>query len=149
MPPQKRASAKAKDSVAVEPASASQPRQATNLSEKKIEAAVEKSAEHLEAQTAPPSDIHVKSATPSKASVEAAVEKSAERLTANGQTVATESRDKTMDAAPVSAGGKNPGLDANPVSATRDKTMDSAPVFTASVLSTPQENKERSEDGSG
>ena len=138
MPPQKRSSAKAKDSVTVDPPSAAKARtSSTTPSAKQVEAAVEKSAEYLEQQAAPPADIHPKPTTPSKAEVDAAIEQSAERLTASGEIVTLEARDKTMDAAPVAAGGANPGLDAAPVSAERDKTQDASPVFASPTLERP------------
>lgn len=148
MPPQKRVSAKAKDSVKVEPASATQSRASAVVpSAKEVEAAIEQSAEHLEAQASPPDDIHPKPTTPSKAEVEEAVAKSAEHLETTGHIVTVESRDKTMDAAPVSAGGRDHSLDAPAVSADRDKTMDSPPVFSSPVSSTPKADKERSDGG--
>ncbi len=130
--------AKAKDTVKVEPASAAAPRPGpTTPTAKEVEAAVEQSAEFLQQQEEPPADVHPKPTTPTKAEVESAVEQSAEYLQESGQVAVSESRDKGQDAAPVSAGGTNPGLDATPVSGARDKTMDAAPVFSAPTPSSP------------
>lgn len=143
MPPQRRTGAKAKDSVSVTPASAAEPRSST-VTQKEVAAAVEQSAEFLEQQAAPPTDVHPKPTTPTQAEVESAVEQSAEFLQSQG--VATSdaapvaaSRDKGTDAAPVSAGGANPGLDAAPVYGGRDKTQDASPAFSAPVPDKPAE----------
>lgn len=129
--------------VNVEPASAATPRPGpTTPSAKEVEAAVEQSAEFLAQQAAPPSDAHPKPTTPSKAEVEEAVEQSAQFLQMQGvdtDVAPTETRDKGVDASPVSAGGTNPGLDAAPVYAGRDKTADASPVFSAPVPDKPAE----------
>ena len=81
MPPQKRTSAKAKDSVKVEPASAAAPRPGpTTPSQKEVDAALEQSAEFLAQQAEPPTDVHPKATTPSSAEVDAALEQSAQFL---------------------------------------------------------------------
>ena len=143
MPPHSRGSGKVKDSVNVTPPSAAEPRKST-VTKKEVAAAVEQSAEFLEQQAAPPTDVHPKPTTPSKAEVESAVEQSAEFLRSQG--VATTdaapvaaNRDKGTDAAPVAAGGANPGLAAAPVYGGRDKTQDAAPVFSAPVPDKPAE----------
>lgn len=123
MPPQKRTSAK----------------QSSKPSPSEVEAAVEKSAEHLEQQDAPPTDVHPKPTTPSKAEVQAAVEKSAQTLETSGQSVATESRNVVMDAAPVSAGGTSSVPDSAPASGSRDKSMDASPVYSAPTPDKPQD----------
>lgn len=139
-----RSTAKAKSSVRIEPASAGEPRPGpTTPSQKEVDAAVEKSAEFLEQQAEPP-EAHVKPTTPTKAEVEAAVSQSAEYLQEQGVAVdtsthASSGRDKTMDAAPVSAGGMNSTLAASPVSGARDKTMDASPVFSAPVPDAPRD----------
>lgn len=172
MPPQKRAAAKKPaDKVEVDPPSAATPR--SGPSKKAVAAAVEKSAEFLEAQNAAPTDVHPGPTTPSKAEVDAAVEQSAEFLEEQtgaptdvhpgpttpsqaqvqeaveqsaellkeqgvnvdaGGTAAlpvSSGRDFSQDAAPVSSGGRTPGLDASPVAAGRDKSRDANPVYTA------------------
>jgi hypothetical protein len=79
MPPQKRTSAKAKDTVKVDPPSAAQPRTtATSLPKKEVDAALEQSAEFIQQQSQPPTDVHPKPTTPSSAEVDAALEQSAE-----------------------------------------------------------------------
>lgn len=79
MTPQKRVPAKAKDTVKVEPASAAQPRPGpTTPSKKAVAEAVEKSAEYLEQQSQPSTDVHPKPTTPSSSEVEAALEQSAQ-----------------------------------------------------------------------
>lgn len=138
MPPKNRAS---DVKVTVEPASASKPRPGpTTPSAKEVEAAVEQSAAFLAQQEEPPSDVHPKPTTPSTAEVEEAVEQSAAYLQSQGVDVAPdETREKVMDAAPVSAGGRNPGLDASPIYSGRDKTADASPVFSAPISDKPAE----------
>lgn len=147
MPPQRRASSKPANEVKVEPASASAPRvqkPANAPSQKEVEAAIEQSAEFLQQQAEPPSDVHPKPTTPSKTAVEAAVEQSAEFLESQGvavdtSTSATTARDLAQDAAPVSAGGRDTALDAQPVSGARDKTQDASPVFSSPIPDAPRE----------
>lgn len=140
---EKRTSEKASDRVKVEPASAAKPRPGpTTPSTKAVEAAIEQSAEYLAQQEEPPSDTHPKPTTPSKAEVEEAVQQSAQFLQTqdvDANVAPTETRDKAVDAAPVSAGGFNPGLDAAPIYGGRDKTADASPVFSAPISDKPAE----------
>jgi hypothetical protein len=110
-------------------------RKEASPSKKDVDAALEKSAEFLEQQAEPPSDVHIESTTPSKKEVEAAVEKSVENLESQG--VKTDSA--VSDATPVSAGGTNAASAATPVDASRDKTQDASPVFESPVTSKPRE----------
>jgi predicted P-loop ATPase len=135
MPPQKRSSGKPANETKVEPASAASPRARGELPKKQVEAAVEKSAKFLEKQAEPPADVHPKATTPSKAEVEDAVEKSADHLRAQGVPVDS----SAAAATPISAGGTDASLAAQPVDAGRDKTQDASPTFSAPVPNSPKE----------
>lgn len=129
----------AKDAVSVEKTETTRP---ITPSAKEIEDSVEQSAEHLAQQSEPMSDGHHKPTTPSNAEVEEAVEQSTRFLQTQGtdaDVAPTETRDKGADAAPVSAGGANPGFDAAPVYGGRDKAADASPVFSSPVLDKPSE----------
>lgn len=152
MPPQNRQTGKPANEIKVEPASAASPRARGGLPKKQVEAAVEKSAEFLESQAAPPTDVHPKPTTPTKAEVEAAVARSAEHLEGQGFPVDTSASGVSPaakqaavvsppSAAPVAAGLANPSLSAAPVSGARDKTQDAAPVFSAPVPDKPKEDE--------
>lgn len=131
-----RRTAKAQDTVKVEPASASQPRPGpTTPSTEEVDAALEQSAEFLQQQEEPPTDVHPKPTTPTAAEVDSALEQSAEFLESQGVTTNV----TTTDAAPVSAGTATPSLDAAPVYGGRDKTQDAAPVFSAPTPDRPAE----------
>lgn len=136
MPPQKRAPGKARDTVQVDPPQAAQPRKSTTT-KAEVQAAVERSAEHIAQQNEPPADVHPKPTTPTQAEVEAAVEQSAKTLEQAGQQVATPAESAPMAASPVSAGGTNAGGDSLPVSGSRDLSMDAAPVFSAASSNMP------------
>lgn len=142
MPPQKRTSAKKDaDKVEVEPASAAAPR--TGPSKKAVAAAIEQSAEYLEAQNAPPTDVHPGPTTPSKAEVESAVAKSGEFLEQQTEPPTdvhpgptTPSKAAIQDAIDLSAKrlaeqGVNidaGGSAAQPVASGRDFSRDASPV---------------------
>lgn len=81
MPPNSRSRGKPANKVEVDPPSAAKPRASSSApSQKEIDKALEKSAQHIEEQSAPPTDVHPQPTTPSQAEVEAAIEKSAEHL---------------------------------------------------------------------
>lgn len=61
------------------------PPRAPHPTKAEVQAAVEQSAEHLAAQSEPPTDVHPGPTTPSKADVNAAVEQSAEFLAAQSE----------------------------------------------------------------
>lgn len=139
MPPQKRQS---DVQVEVDPPEAALPRARRHPTKKAVAAAVEKSAEHLAAQEAPPTDVHPKPTTPTKAAVEEAVQRSAEHLEQQGQRVDPSTlpprSSAPVNAAPVSAGGSSSVTASAPVYGGRDKTKDAAPVFNAPISDKPK-----------
>lgn len=147
MPPQKRTSAKAPNSVKVEPASAAEPRPGpTTPSQKEVDAALEQSAQNLAQQAEPPADVHPTPTTPSAAEVDAALEKSAEFLEQQAAAPSdvhpkpTTPSQAEVDAAVEQAKGNleaqgslvatDAGA-ATPVSVGRDASQDAAPVSAA------------------
>jgi hypothetical protein len=145
MPPQKR---QGEVQVEVDPPEAALPRpprapQKGVPTKAAVAAAVEKSAEHLQKQAEPPTDVHPKPTTPSKAEVEEAVQRSAEHLEEQGavpaRVVQESPRRAGGDAMPVPSGGTNDAVGSGPVDAGRDKTRDATPVFSSPMSDKPRD----------